>query len=167
MRSKRLAFLMILASMALLIAAACTSDAPEGPRDPTPEFNPTAAGEAAPTATAEPEAPAATEPTEAPAASTGPAGDAANGETVFKGNGCSGCHSTGSDRLVGPGLAGVLDRAESRGTGETAEEYVFTAITDPGSFVVDGFPNIMPPGFGSSISEGDIQDLIAYLATLN
>ena len=173
MRSKRLTIIIGFLSMALLIAVACTSDAPEGPRDPTPEFNPTPAGGAAPTATTAPEstqAPAATtapEPTQAPAASTGPSGDAGNGESVFSANGCSACHSTGDNRIVGPGLAGVFERAESRRTGKTAEEYVFTAITDPGSFIVDGFPNAMPGSFGSTISEGDIQDLIAYLATLN
>lgn len=172
-RSKRLTIIIGFLSMALLIAAACTGDAPEGPRVPTPEFNPTPAGGAAATATtaSEPtQAPAATtapEPTQAPAASTGPAGSADNGETVFNASGCSACHSTGTNRVIGPGLAGVFERAESRGTGQTAEEYVFTAITDPGSFIVDGFPNAMPSTFGSTISEGDIQDLIAYLATLN
>ncbi len=163
MRSTRLTIIIGFLSMALLVAAACTSDAPEGPRDPTPEFNPTPAGGAAATATTAPE-PAATTP---PAVSTGPAGDAGNGETVFTANGCSTCHSTGDNRIIGPGLAGVFARAESRGTGQTAEEYVFTAITDPGSFIVPDFPNAMPATFGSSISEGDIQDLIAYLATLN
>lgn len=173
MRSKRLTIIIGLISVALLVVAACTSDAGEEPRDPTPEFNPTAAGGAAPTSTSVPEpadaaaATTAPEPTEAPAASTGPSGDAGNGESVFTANGCSACHSTGDNRIVGPGLAGLFGRAESRGTGETAEEYVFTAITDPGSFIVDGFPNAMPGSFGSTISEGDIQDLIAYLATLN
>ena len=164
MRSKRLTIIISFLSMTVLLAAACTSDAPEGPRDPTPEFNPTAAGGAAPTATTAPDVPTATtapEPTQAPA------GDAGNGETVFNASGCSACHSTGTNRIIGPGLAGVFERAESRGTGQTAEEYVFTAITDPGSFIVDGFPNAMPSSFGSTLSEGDIQDLIAYLVTLN
>ena len=173
MRSKRLTIIIGILSMALLIAVACTSDAPEGPRDPTPEFNPTPAGGGAATATtaSEPtQAPAATtapEPTQAPAASTGPAGNADNGETVFNDNGCSACHSTGTNRIIGPGLAGVLEGEESRGTGQTAEEYVFPSITATGSFIVDGFSNAMPSSFGSTISEGDIQDLIAYLATLN
>ncbi len=161
MRSTRLAIIIGFLSMALLIAAACTSDAPEGPRDPTPEFNPTPAAGAAATATT------ASEPTQAPAASTGSAGNAGDGETVFNANGCSVCHSTGTNQIIGPGLAGVFESAESRGTGQTAEEYVFTAITDPGSFIVDGFANAMPSSYGSTISEGDIQDLIAYLATLN
>ena len=149
--------------MALLIAVACTSAAPEGPRDPTPEFNPTAAGGAAATATTAPDEPATTAPT----ATTGPAGDAGNGESVFAANGCSACHSTGEDKKIGPGLAGVFARAESRGTGQTAEEYVRTSIIDPGAFVVDDFPNAMLTTFGSTISESDLQDLIAYLATLN
>ena len=128
MRSKRLTIIIGFLSMALLIAAACTSDAPEGPRDPTPELNPTPAAGGAATATTAPEptqAPAATtapEPTQAPAASTGPAGNADNGETVFNANGCAACHSTGTNRNIGPGLAGGFQRAESRGHGQTAEE---------------------------------------------
>ena len=61
----------------------------------------------------------------------------------------------------------MFDRAASRVAGQSAEEYVFTAITDPSSFIVDDFSNAMPSTFGSTITEDDLQDLIAYLATLN
>ena len=150
--------------MTVLLAAACTSDAPEEPRDPTPEFNPTAAGEAAATATTAPDVPAATtapEPT---------SGDAGNGKSLFAANSvfaCSGCHSTGTFKRFGPGLAGVLERAASRVEGMSAEEYIEQSIRDPGAFVVSDFtPNLMPTSFGS-LPDSDIQDLIAYLSTLN
>ncbi len=170
MRSKRLTIIISLISAVLLIAIACTTEDDSEGREPTPEFNPTAGGGAAPTATAPPDptaAPAAAEPTEAPAAPEGPAGDPVNGQNVFLDNGCSACHSTGENRVVGPGLSGVFDRAASRVAGQSAEEYVFTAITDPSSFIVDGFSNAMPSTFGTTIAEDDLQDLIAYLATLN
>ena len=163
MRSKRLTIIIAFLSMALLIAAACSSDAPEGPRDPAPEFNPTAAGGAAPTATTAPDVPAATtapEPTQAPA------GDAGNGQSLFTANGCSGCHSTGTDKVIGPGLAGVLQRAATRVEGMSAEAYIEQSIRDPGAFVVTDFSNVMPTTFGS-LPDSDIQDLIAYLSTLN
>lgn len=168
MRSKRLTFIIGLLSMALLIAAACSSDAPEDPRDPTPELNPTPAGGAAHTA---PDAPAATtapEPTQAPPASTGPAGEAGNGKTLFfsAANTCSGCHSTGTFKSYGPGLAGILERAASRVEGMSAEEYIEQSIRDPAAFVVSGFPDFMPKSYGS-LPDSDIQDLIAYLKTLN
>ncbi len=146
--------LMGLMAMALLIAAACSSDAPEGPRDPAPD---------APAATTAPE------PTQAPPASTGPAGDAGNGKILFATNsvfGCSHCHSTGTFKGVGPGLAGVLEQAASRVEGMSAEEYIEQSIRDPGAFVVSGFPDNMPKEYGS-LPDSDIQDLIAYVSTLN
>ena len=159
----RLTIIISFLSMTVLLAAACTSDAPEGPRDPTPEFNPTAAGEAAATATTAPDVPAATtapEPTQAQA------GDAGNGESLFTVNGCSGCHSTGTDKVIGPGLAGILQRAATRVEGMSAEAYIEQSIRDPGAFVVNDFSNVMPTRF-DSLPDSDIQDLIAYLSTLN
>ena len=163
MRSMRLTIIISFLSMTVLLAAACTSDAPEEPRDPTPEFNPTAAGEAAAPAPTAPDVPAATtapEPTQAPA------GDAGNGESLYTANGCSGCHSTGTDKIIGPGLAGVLQRAATRVEGMSAEAYIEQSIRDPGAFVVSDFSNVMPTTF-DSLPDSDIQDLIAYLSTLN
>jgi cytochrome c2 len=153
-RSTRLAIIIGFLAMALLIAAACTSDAPEGPREPTPEFNPTPAGGAAPTAATAPE------PTEAPAA------NAANGEKLFIANGCSACHSTGTNTIIGPGLAGVMERAATTVAGMSAEEYIEQSIRDPGAFLPDDFNNLMPATF-ASLPDNDIQDLVAYMSTLN
>jgi cytochrome c oxidase subunit 2 len=83
--------------------------------------------------------------------------DLANGETKFKGLGCSGCHSTDSNKLVGPGLAGI---------GSKGDDYIRTSITDPGAVIVDGFNNLMPTSF-ASLKESDLDDLVAYLNTLN
>ena len=157
MRSRRLSFLVGVIGLLSIVAIACTTDAPDATRVPTPEFQPTAAGDAAPP------------PTQSPAAkaTTAPAGDAANGESVFTGNGCSACHSTGDNRLVGPGLKGVFARASSRVPGESADDYIMSSIKDPSAFVVDGFPdNVMPKTF-ASLPESDILDLVAYLKTLN
>ncbi|MEE8045703.1 MAG: c-type cytochrome, partial [Dehalococcoidia bacterium] len=69
-------------------------------------------------------------------------GDATAGQELFTGNSiraCSGCHSTGSDKIVGPGLAGVYDRAGSR-TSLGAEAYLEESIRTPGAFVVPDFP---------------------------
>lgn len=89
------------------------------------------------------------------------------GQDVFVNNGCSACHSTGSEDLVGPGLAGLLDRAETRDAGQTPDEYILASILDPGSYVVEGYANVMPTNFGTEISKDGIRDLIAYLATLS
>ncbi len=89
-----------------------------------------------------------------------------DGETVFEANGCSTCHSTGTDTIIGPGLSGLFDRAGSTVPGQSAEDYVRESIVDPGAFVVEGFANLMPATFAASLSSGDLQDLIAYLGTL-
>ncbi len=88
---------------------------------------------------------------------TAPAGpDAANGEKLFSSLGCSGCHSTGTNQVVGPGLAGI---------GSNSDDFIRTSITDPGAVLADGFSNIMPSSF-SSLKESDLADLVAYLKTL-
>ena len=161
MRSKRRLFIVGVIGLMAMTGIACAADVSEATRVPTPQFDPTAAGEAAPT----PTPPATATATEAPAASVSIA-DAANGEALFNSNGCTACHSTGDNTIVGPGLKGVGARAGDRIEGLTADEYITASIKDPGSFVVDGFPNAMPNIFGS-MADSDIQDLIAYLKSLN
>ena len=83
----------------------------------------------------------------------------ADGESVFTAN-CAVCHSTGTDPLVGPGLAGIVDRAPS-------EDYIRESILDPGAVIVEGFLDAMPATVGASLSSGDLESLIAYLGTLS
>jgi mono/diheme cytochrome c family protein len=142
-----------------MIGIACASDVSEATRVPTPQFDPTPAGQAAPVPTQPPAA--ATAP-----ASGGSAGDASNGESVFQGNGCSGCHSTGDNTIVGPGLKGLSARAGDMVAGLSADEYIAASITDPKAFIVEGMPDAMPDSFGS-LSDSDVEDLVAYLNTLN
>ena len=81
------------------------------------------------------------------------------GREVFLNNGCSGCHSTGGDRVIGPGLSGLSARS-------SADE-IRQSITDPGAIVTTGFDDgIMPGNFGSVISVQELNALIQYLQTL-
>ena len=86
-----------------------------------------------------------------------------NGIVLFANN-CTGCHSTGDKTVVGPGLAGVADRAASRVAGLSAEEYLEQSLREPGAFVVDGFPRIMPEW--SQLGNDSIDALVEYLKTL-
>lgn len=79
------------------------------------------------------------------------------GAASFAGS-CSACHSTGSNPVVGPGLAGLSTRSD--------DASIRQSIIDPGAVVVDGFPNAMPPGFDATFSGEEIDDLIAYLKSL-
>ncbi len=101
-----------------------------------------------------------TTPETAPAATTAPAagGDASAGEQVFTANGCSACHSTGTDTIIGPGLSGIGSRGD--------EEYILQSIKDPGAVIVEGFNNLMPVAF-ANLSEEDLDNLVAYLLTVD
>jgi cytochrome c551/c552 len=134
---------------------------------PTPVFHPTAAPAGdVPEAMSAPDAPVEVAPTVVPEAPSVAAADATNGEALFTAQGCSGCHSTGANSVVGPGLSGVGVRAETRVEGQSAIDYLTLAITYPNDFLVPDYPAIMPGNFGSSMSETEISDLVAYLISI-
>lgn len=91
--------------------------------------------------------------------------DATNGERLFHSESCSACHSTGSRRVTGPGLAGIGVSAATRDPALTADQYLEQAIRDPGAFVVSGYNNLMPNAYGR-LPQDDVDDLIAYLKSL-
>lgn len=91
--------------------------------------------------------------------------DTTNGERLFNSESCSGCHSTGSGRVTGPGLAGIGVSAATRDSALTADQYLEQAIRDPGAFVVSGYNNLMPNAYGR-LPQDDVDDLIAYLKSL-
>lgn len=86
------------------------------------------------------------------------------GETTFAAN-CSVCHSTSEAQIVGPGLAGLADRAGSRVSDLSADDYIRQSIKQPSVFVVEGFGPSMPPF--PALKEAEIEGLLAYLKTLN
>ena len=114
----------------------------------------------------------------APAAngSEGAVGDAANGETLFNqatigsanAPGCITCHSVEADVvLVGPSLAGVAVRAETAVSGMTAEEFLRQSIVEPNAHITEGFTEgIMYQNFGADLPSKSVDDLVAYLLTL-
>ena len=92
-------------------------------------------------------------------------GDGIAGEQLFSDNGCTACHSTGEETIIGPGLAGIYVRAGER-TSLDAEAYIEESIREPGAFVVDGFTAGLMPAF-DDLTASEITDMIAYLKTLN
>ena len=90
---------------------------------------------------------------------------AKNGELIFMSAGCAGCHSTGSDQKVGPGLAGFM-----AGRGRYGDKLPDgKALTDANlmRWIRDG--NSMNGGLmpgNPALSEQNLSDLIAYLRTL-
>jgi cytochrome c2 len=81
---------------------------------------------------------------------------------------CINCHNIDTEeRLVGPGLLNIEERAATRVEGTSAVEYIHTSIVAPNEYVVEGFPeNLMPQTYEDIFSDQDLYDIIAYLLTL-
>jgi nitric oxide reductase subunit C len=112
-----------------------------------------------------------------------PTGNAENGKALFAKTtigkagapGCATCHSVEKDKkLVGPSLYGIAtDAADTvkekdyKGKAKSAAEWLRESIVDPNADVAEGFqPNVMPQNYGKDLTEQEINDLVAYLATL-
>lgn len=81
---------------------------------------------------------------------------------------CLMCHSTDGSPKVGPtwlGLAGSQRPLED-GTTVTADgQYLARSIRDPQAQIVKGFTPVMQPY--TELSDAEIQDIIAYLESLD
>jgi mono/diheme cytochrome c family protein len=97
-----------------------------------------------------------------------PPGDASRGQTLFTSQPCASCHSLTPDQvLVGPSLAGVATRAQTRVPGYSAGEYIYESVVHPGAYVNEGFQDgLMPQNFGETLTPQQLADLVAYLHTL-
>lgn len=127
--------------------------------------------------TVTPEPPTATqtdEPTPAEEPVQIPAGDPDNGKVLFNeispqtGFSCAICHNVAvPGQIIGPSMLNIKDIAETRVDGETAEEYLYNSILNPDEYIVEGFVgSVMPQTWGDVFSDSDIDDIIAYLMTL-
>lgn len=154
----------------LILATACGGAAPaETPTEPPAETATVAPTEPAAT-TAPAESPAAETPAETPPAG-GDGGDlAAQGETVAQNAGCFACHSTDGSTLVGPTWQGLYGSEVTLADGSTVtvdDEYIRESIVDPNAKVVEGFSEgLMPQNFGETLSDSDIEAIIAYIESL-
>lgn len=91
-------------------------------------------------------------------------GDAAAGAKLFASQGCGGCHTfkaAGTNGTVGPDLDKLAQYAKQANQG-SLQQFTDESIASPGSYVQPGYPNSMPD-FGSTLSDKQIADLVAYL----
>jgi len=103
-------------------------------------------------------------------------GDPARGKVLFNTIGCSGCHSVGSDVIVGPGLGGVRARSAERvaqiklvprqSLSITPGKYVEDSILNPHNFIVPGFENAPKMESFAHLSSQELADLLAYVESL-
>ncbi len=75
---------------------------------------------------------------------------------------CNSCHVEGAR-----GAPTLLDYnaevAAGRVEGQSAREYTFYAIVEPGQHIVEGYGNAMYNRYDDNLSPQDIADLIAYM----
>ncbi|MDX1686920.1 MAG: cytochrome c [Candidatus Promineifilaceae bacterium] len=101
---------------------------------------------------------------------TTPAGEGAvaAGRQLFRQLECNVCHlADGSGQ--GPSLAGVFGSQVELESGETVtadEEYVRRSILEPMAQIVAGYEPLMPTDFADRLSERELQQLIAYVRSL-
>ena len=88
----------------------------------------------------------------------------AEGQATFEEK-CVACHSTGSDRLVGPGLEGVTERRD--------HDWIISFITNPDGMIADGDPvatellaEYLVPMPNLAITNEQAEALFAYLETM-
>ncbi|PYM47890.1 MAG: hypothetical protein DME14_13185 [Candidatus Rokuibacteriota bacterium] len=91
------------------------------------------------------------------------------GEQIFHTKGtCEVCHKIGEKGTRAPDLAGVGARAAKRKPGQSAKQYLIESLLDPGAYLVEGYPNIMPrvdkPPIGLNRSE--LWAVVALLESL-
>lgn len=81
---------------------------------------------------------------------------------------CETCHATHGDTVVvGPSLAGIGDRAGKRTQQYNSAEYIEYSIKEPGDYLVQGFSDLMPQELANTLTEEEIDALVAYLMTLD
>jgi mono/diheme cytochrome c family protein len=94
----------------------------------------------------------------------GPSGAAA-GKTIYDANGCGGCHTfkpAGSSGKVGPDLDKLAADATTANRG-SLEAYTHESVVDPDAYVVAGFPKGVMPAFKGTLTDAQLNDLVAFL----
>jgi len=91
------------------------------------------------------------------------------GEEIFHTKGsCEICHRIGQKGTRAPDLAGIGARAGKTKPGMSAKQYILESLLQPGAYVVEGYPNIMPqvdkPPIGLNRSE--VWALTVFLESL-
>lgn len=88
------------------------------------------------------------------------------GRQLYNQYGCNACHKladAGAVGLVGPALDGIGSRAGDIVPGQSAEEYIRTAIIKPTAFIAPNYQPVMPGDYGQRMSEAEVDALVQYL----
>jgi len=90
------------------------------------------------------------------------------GEKLYRSNGCNACHQP-LDSAIAPSVHGIYGTERRLTSGEFVladEAYLAESIVDASAKVVDGYAPSMP-GYATVFSEEEIEQLVAYIKSLN
>ncbi len=83
----------------------------------------------------------------------------ATGETLAASNGCVACHSTDGVDGAGPTWQGLSASVDA--------EYIRVAIINPNAVIAEGYTaGVMPSTYADTLSEEDLDALVAYISSL-
>jgi cytochrome c oxidase subunit 2 len=91
------------------------------------------------------------------------------GEQIAQQFGCLACHSTDGTVIVGPSWQGIFGSMEELSDGSSVPVdpvYIHESIRDPGAKITAGFQNLMPPNIGAEMTDEQIDDVIAFIESL-
>ena len=91
------------------------------------------------------------------------------GEEIYKTKGtCEICHRIGQKGTRAPDLAGVGARAAKAKAGLSGKQYLLESLINPGAFIVEGYPPIMPAVDKPPIAlnRSEVWALTAFLESL-
>lgn len=94
---------------------------------------------------------------------------AAEGAQLVKDVGCTACHSTGDNTLVGPGWGGVYGSNVELSDGSMVkadDAYIEESMVDPNARVVKGFAPGLMPSYATLLSEEQRNAIVAYIRSL-
>jgi cytochrome c oxidase subunit 2 len=87
------------------------------------------------------------------------------GLAVFEQFGCGGCHTLkgapGANGTTGPDLDNL--RQEAAKAHQPLAAFIRESIVKPDAYIAPGYPNAMPPNFGTSIPPAQLDQLVQYL----
>lgn len=90
---------------------------------------------------------------------------ALKGAALFHEKGCEQCHTEGGK---GPNLSQIYGRYQTLADGQVVlaeENFLRSALLDPGRSILQGYPNVMP-SFKDQLSEEQILELIEFIKSL-
>ncbi|RFC67658.1 MULTISPECIES: c-type cytochrome [Mesorhizobium] len=98
-----------------------------------------------------------------------PVSAAAHGAELAEANGCTACHAPTTEKLVGPGWAGLYGSTVKLADGSSVvvdDAYLTEKILKPDAKLVEGYEPGVMPSFAELLDADQIADVVTYIRSL-